>query len=862
MAQCWMLIAVVCAAALVLQPLVKTASALPITQERQDFEARKEHLCRDAAKGLETIPTLLNSYSEDFALKEGETGATSASSTDLKRVWQLVNKMCIDTRAINAPREGVLKASGSERQDESDSARASQAQHHMANALLPQTYPRQERGDVDSTKLQPFLAATNWTSVKSLTLRGLRSPTFALHWLHTTPSVVELDISHNSVQTVDVCFYDGCLSQLISLDLSHNLLTEVPSPLFEVGKTITSLDLSHNFITVFEARTLLGLPITELDLSDNKISVIANYSFVYPAKVQVLDLRSNNLKHLALEVFYNCTSLTHIYLADNLLDEIEGVEFQPLQHLEVLDVSSNYLTVVKEGLATASLQSLYLHDNIITQVDRAAFSLGTHLKNLTLDGNQLQHLPEGVFAACRNLQALYLQHNQLKSVTQNTLQGGDSLTALYLSHNHLTEIKDLGLRKLATLDASFNQLDYFYLHSSALLTSLDLSDNPLSAVPDLTPLTQLQLYGQRDHFMAIIDLSVFANMTGLRVLDMDAAIGSTSAVVFSRHQAPAWSLSDLVFFHMANVIFPHEWLHGSNATANLISLHIGWPGLNETLLPNRQLCSLLGPEATELALESTSYTTLELCEGVSLKTVFLMNNSAIEHVFVHGSPNLVNVSGCSSLAEMSVPEVPVLDISDTKIPPHEALCDTQGSTILIARNWSHPRLGQNSDTKALITRCLEAVNVFDLSDNQWLASLDLVEAAARTVIFSTDPTLSPDGRYQPSRIAPQVFLTQHTLVECELNFDDPYIATDESVISRRLGYNFQCDCVFGSVQGGQCLQSAHSSSHARKVQAKLLAAVFFGGVATTIVCFFVGFRYLGRRTAFPFTRQQNNYTTV
>ena len=101
----------------------------------------------------------------------------------------------------------------------------------------------------------------------------------------------KLDFSQNFLKDIKHCAINHSITSLTSLNLSHNLLTAVPS-LIEC-LDLERLNLSHNKITdVTDIHKKVG-SITKLCLQGNKIVSTAGIQYLMGLKY--LDLRDNSI---------------------------------------------------------------------------------------------------------------------------------------------------------------------------------------------------------------------------------------------------------------------------------------------------------------------------------------------------------------------------------------------------------------------------------------------------------------------------------------------------------------------------------------------------------------------------------------
>lgn len=102
-------------------------------------------------------------------------------------------------------------------------------------------------------------------------------------------------------------------------NLSHNLLTSLPTTLPIDANILTSLKIANNQIKKLDANWFKAL-----------------------VHVQVLDLSCNEIKVLPVELFESCTKLIKLNVSRNVLEALPK-QVQNLVHLEELDIRYNYI---------------------------------------------------------------------------------------------------------------------------------------------------------------------------------------------------------------------------------------------------------------------------------------------------------------------------------------------------------------------------------------------------------------------------------------------------------------------------------------------------------------------------------------
>ncbi|XVE80984.1 hypothetical protein DITRI_Ditri15bG0025800 [Diplodiscus trichospermus] len=281
--------------------------------------------------------------------------------------------------------------------------------------------------------------------------------------------------------------------------------------------------------------------------------------------------------YLNASLFLPFEELRSLYLNDNNIAgcvENEGFEkLSKLRHLEILDLSDNYLNDSRSTLLSSlskisSLKSLSLagndlfagsnHNNDLKWLSRLSgletldlsynslISNGflLHLGNLSslsalfLSGNELEgtvHLEGGGRQArLINLQVLDLSYNFLNNSILTDLSGLSNLRSLKLRGNQLNgsiDIKELcAWSNLVTLDLSYNQVKKLVTSKGngrqlrlSRLEVLDLSDNLFnnSILADLSAFPNLKYLNLWDNQLkGSLDIKEFCALSNLESLDM------------------------------------------------------------------------------------------------------------------------------------------------------------------------------------------------------------------------------------------------------------------------------------------------------------------------------------------------------
>ena len=166
-----------------------------------------------------------------------------------------------------------------------------------------------------------------------------------------------------------------------------------------------------------------------------------------------LDVAHNALEEIPNEVAAALTLLETVIASHNRLAQLP-TNIDALSSLRVLNVSSNALVALPEALAAiATLRVLDASTNALREIDRV---LPSGLCELRLDGNHIARLPD--LRCVPNLESLSAARNELAELPPS-LGELRKLKTLDVSDNNLTALPDLsGARALVEVDARSNRI--------------------------------------------------------------------------------------------------------------------------------------------------------------------------------------------------------------------------------------------------------------------------------------------------------------------------------------------------------------------------------------------------------------------
>jgi len=326
------------------------------------------------------------------------------------------------------------------------------------------------------------------------------------YWsFHEVGNITKLNLSHNLLNDlISPIAFDQ--TDCAHLDLSYNLLQDISKFPISNLTGLRYLDISHNEITELNKKSFSEKkPMYELhtiDASFNNISQISGNIMERLRSIRYLNMEHNPLKKLTSSAFGNSPTLLELNLSHNNLTDIASGSIVGLISIRTLDLRFNKLK--KMVPVPVALNTIHLEHNEINQLSKTAFPSLNSLLELYLDHNRISRLDEGTFSSLLALHTLSLSHNLLDDIPMRALKDLTSLQTLNLNGN---KIQRLQRRAFGTLPIVFNlRLDGNNISSLAdhsfegmlQLLNLNLSSNNLVEVPPeafggLVSLRQLDL---------------------------------------------------------------------------------------------------------------------------------------------------------------------------------------------------------------------------------------------------------------------------------------------------------------------------------------------------------------------------------
>lgn len=280
------------------------------------------------------------------------------------------------------------------------------------------------------------------------------------------------------------------------------------------------LDLSGNRLWGLQRGMLsrLGL-LRELDLSDNQLSALEPGAFLGLQSLLTLRLRGNRLRILGPGVFSGLSALTLLDLRLNQIVLFLDGAFGELGSLQQLEVGDNHLVFVAAGAfaGLAKLRSLTLERCNLSTVPGPALARLPALGALRLRDLDIGRLPAGALGGLGQLQELEIHRWPGLDALEPGSLAGLNLSSLAITRCNLSAVPFQALRHLS------------------FLRVLDLSENPIAALPAralgaLVRLQELRLSGAR---LTSIAAHAFHGLPAFHLLDVaDNALQTLEETAF------------------------------------------------------------------------------------------------------------------------------------------------------------------------------------------------------------------------------------------------------------------------------------------------------------------------------------------
>lgn len=293
--------------------------------------------------------------------------------------------------------------------------------------------------------------------------------------LRQLPTLEHLSLIQGGFSKVSSFAFER-LGNLIDLDLSHNVITTLETGCFDgIHQKLEYLGLHLNQLNDTNLVPLAQgnwSNLHQINLAHNQIKNIPSNLFKNMKMLAYLNLDSNQISTISSTIFQELRNMHSMDLASNRITTIEKGAFANLQQLRVLDITSqsdlipnNVLNLTRESvqglegtLTYLKLENTHLDESTVWDAIKSLTSL-THLDMTQTRLNAIQDL---VFANHRFITDLefegyidnpnHINRNTISQVSQKTFHGlENSLQRVHLAHNSIQEIDECVFKNFSKL---------------------------------------------------------------------------------------------------------------------------------------------------------------------------------------------------------------------------------------------------------------------------------------------------------------------------------------------------------------------------------------------------------------------------
>lgn len=274
------------------------------------------------------------------------------------------------------------------------------------------------------------------------------------------------------------------------VDLRRRNLTTIPIFLYEHAATLVSLDVSQNLLMEIPVDfAQMCTELRQLSVADNECHVIPlSVKHVGSGALEHLDVSGNRLRdldHGHVEI-HRLTRLISLRARNNRLDHLSP-SLESLQQLTTLVISNNAFTTFPDVICT--LRALEYLDVSFNKIPTFPEEIGqlTQLESLFAIANRLTGALPPTFVQLEKLRELDIRQNLISDM--EVLEHMPGLETLRADYNSVM-IVNHGFAQVRRLDMYKNRLTHFGIlpppspEVSYALSYLNLSNCKLPSLPD------------------------------------------------------------------------------------------------------------------------------------------------------------------------------------------------------------------------------------------------------------------------------------------------------------------------------------------------------------------------------------------
>ncbi|KAI8098722.1 uncharacterized protein BX664DRAFT_363060 [Halteromyces radiatus] len=299
-----------------------------------------------------------------------------------------------------------------------------------------------------------------------------------------------IDLQARNLPTIPIFLYKHA-TRIVSLDISRNLLIEIPVDFVQMCKGLQQLRLTNNDYISVPASTRHIRSLKQLNLSGNRLRDLQHAQLHEIEGLRALRVYNNRLDSLPSS-FASFKYLTTLYISNNSFTSFPAVVCQ-ITSLECLDISFNKINAFPDDFGQlVNLESLYAIANRISGPLPPTFAKLVKLQELDVRQNFITDLE--VLCDLPRLELVSVDYNSISIANYDFLH----LRRLKMYKNYLTQFSltpkpDNALTAHSPLSCRLTELnlsncklsslsDDIFVHT-VLLEHLVLDSNTLNCIP-------------------------------------------------------------------------------------------------------------------------------------------------------------------------------------------------------------------------------------------------------------------------------------------------------------------------------------------------------------------------------------------
>ncbi|KAI9473701.1 MAG: hypothetical protein EXX96DRAFT_621335 [Benjaminiella poitrasii] len=277
-----------------------------------------------------------------------------------------------------------------------------------------------------------------------------------------------VDLQGRNLTTIPIFLYKYA-ARIASLDLSKNLMMEIPVDFLQMCKNLKQLWLTANDYHALPTSIHFIPTLEHLNISGNHIRDLASARLEDITTLRTLRAYNNRLETLP-NSFATFKHLTILFISNNSFTKFPKIICE-ISSLAYLDISFNKITSFPDEICNLTqLVGLFATANRLTGRLPPSFSKLDKLQELDLRQNQITDLDE--LYMLPKLEIISIDYNAITVVNYNF----QNLRQLKMCKNHLTQFTIVPSHLINPDGALENK--------KCILTDLNLANCKLSSLPD------------------------------------------------------------------------------------------------------------------------------------------------------------------------------------------------------------------------------------------------------------------------------------------------------------------------------------------------------------------------------------------